>query len=162
MAPTTSAATDLDLMFLLAQASHTLQTEMTAKLAELGITPREHCVLSKAQSGEHTQSHLAELAALDKTTMVVTVDALEKAGLAERQPSSTDRRARIIRVTAAGERVVRDSQAIIAEIYADVLDALPTAEREGFVGGLQRLVEGRLSTAVECDKPPRRRAPRAS
>ena len=41
---------------------------------------------------------------LDKTTMVVTVDELERAGLAERQASSTDRRARIIKVTPAGRR----------------------------------------------------------
>jgi len=45
---------------------------------------------------ERTQIQIAELAYLDKTTMVVTVDALEKAGLAQRRQSSTDRRARIV------------------------------------------------------------------
>jgi MarR family transcriptional regulator for hemolysin len=35
-------------------------------------------------------------------THVVTVDELEKAGLAERRPSSRDRRARVISVTEAG------------------------------------------------------------
>ena len=39
---------------------------------------------------------------LDKTTMVVTLDELEAAGLAERRPSPTDRRARVIAVTKAG------------------------------------------------------------
>jgi hypothetical protein len=33
-----------DLMMLLHVASHTLETEMTVRLAEIGITPRENCV----------------------------------------------------------------------------------------------------------------------
>ena len=97
---------ETDLAFLLAQASHALGTELTARLSELGITPRAYCVLSKALGGELTQTQVAEQCALDKTTMVVTLDALERDGLAERRPSSTDRRARIIAVTEAGERVV--------------------------------------------------------
>src|SRR3982751_4178632 len=89
-------------MFLLGQASHALTAEMTAGLESLGITPRSHCVLTHALGAERTQIELASMCALDKTTMVVTVDALEKAGLAERRPSATDRRARIIAVTEAG------------------------------------------------------------
>src|SRR5215218_10329040 len=114
-----------DLMMLLHVASHTLETEMTVRLAELGITPRENCVLSKASGHELTQSELAERCNLDKTTMVVTIDALERAGLAERVPSSTDRRARIIAVTAAGERMVAKAELVVTKIYEDVLSNLP-------------------------------------
>ena len=97
-----------DLIFLLSQAAHALTTELTAELDGLGITPRSHCVLTHALEGEQTQIQLAERCALDKTTMVVTVDELERAGLAERRPSPTDRRARIIAVTDAGrEKVAR-------------------------------------------------------
>src|SRR4051794_21441402 len=97
-----------DLMFLLAQASHVLMTELTAALAELGITQRHYCVLCKAlDGGELTQIRLAELCGMDKTTMVVTIDELERAGLAERRPSATDRRARIIAVTESGAKTVR-------------------------------------------------------
>ena len=64
-------------------------------------------MLIKALEGELTQIQLAERCALDKTTMVVTVDELEKAGLAERRPSPTDRRARIIAVTDAGKATGR-------------------------------------------------------
>src|SRR5262245_60827648 len=95
-----------DLMMLFSVASHTLETEMTARLATIGVTPRAHCVLVKAVEQERTQTELAELCNLDKTTMVVTVDALERAGLAERRLSSTDRRARIIAVTPTGADLV--------------------------------------------------------
>jgi MarR family transcriptional regulator for hemolysin len=155
-----SSKVDVDLMFLLAQASHALETEMTAELQALGISPRAHCVLSHALRGELTQSQVAEQCALDKTTMVVTMDELERAGLAERRPSGTDRRARIIAVTKAGERIVADANAIVARIYGEVLAALPVAQRDAFVAGLAQLVGGRLSTPAKCERPVRRRAVR--
>lgn len=149
-----------DLAFLLSQASYALMTELTAALTELGISPRAYCVLSRAMTGELTQIQLAELCALDKTTMVVTVDELEEAGLAERRPRATDRRARIISVTETGRRLVAEAQKIVARIHDDVLAALPADERDAFVDGLSRLVGGRLSTPVRCERPMRRRAPR--
>ena len=152
---------EVDLMFLLGQASHALETEMTAKLQALGVSPRAHCVLAHARGGELTQSQVAEQCALDKTTMVVTVDKLEKAGLVERRPSPTDRRARIIAVTQAGERIVQEADAIVAEIYGEVLAALPAGQRDAFVAGLAQLAGGRLSTPAKCERTVRRRAVRA-
>jgi len=152
-----TAERSADLVFLLSQAAHALQTEMTAELAELGVTPRTHCVLYHALGGGFTQIQLAEQCALDKTTMVVTVDALERAGLAERRPSPTDRRARIITVTEAGERMVKQADAIITRLYADVLESLPGDERGAFVDGLRRLVDGRLASPPACETPVRRR-----
>ena len=123
------AAIDADLLFLVNQAGFALTAEMTAALAAVSISPREFCVLSHALKGETTQIRLAELSALDKTTMVVTLDRLEKAGLAERRLSSTDRRARIIAVTPAGRRTVTQAQRIVAGMYADILAVLPTSDR---------------------------------
>jgi MarR family transcriptional regulator, transcriptional regulator for hemolysin len=153
---TTAPAPGTDLLLQLSQAGHALATELTAGLAGIGITPREHCVLATAMTGEMTQIRLAELCALDKTTMVATIDELERAGLAERRPSSADRRVRIIGVTPAGEQLVAEGRRIIDAVFDDVLDALPSDEREPFVAGLGRLVDGRLSRRVECAKPPRR------
>jgi len=149
-----------DLMLLLHVASRTLETEMTVRLADLGISPRENCVLGKALGCELTQSELAERCNLDKTTMVVTIDALERAGLAERLPSSTDRRARIIAVTAAGARMVAKADRVVAKIYDEVLSSLPDDQRKAFLQALTQLAKGRLSTPMPCDKPPRRRAAR--
>jgi MarR family transcriptional regulator, transcriptional regulator for hemolysin len=156
----TSAPADADLALLLSQASHALALELTAGLTGLGISPRAHCVLSKAVGGELTQSQLAGLCGLDKTTMVVTIDELERAGLAERRLSSTDRRARIIGVTEAGEDIVRRGREVVSRIYDDVLGALPGGEREAFVDALTRLVAGRLAEPARCETQVRRpRAP---
>ena len=151
-----------NLCWLLSQTSHVLMTEMTAALEELGLTPRSHGVLMTAMTGELTQSEIAQQVGLDKTTMVVTVDELEAAGLAERRPSKADRRARVIAVTKAGERKAAEGQKLVERTQREVLDTLPARERDALVGGLSRLVEDRLAKPVECHKAPRRRAPRVA
>ncbi|MDH6127731.1 MarR family transcriptional regulator for hemolysin [Kitasatospora sp. GP82] len=150
-----------DLSHLLTHASHVLATQMAAAFAEAGTTPRAFCVLYHAQEQERTQAQLAELSDLDKTTMVVTVDELEKAGLAERRPSTTDRRARIVSVTEEGERAVAEGAQIADRVHREVLDALPAEEREVFTRALLRLTEGHLATPAEPERPVRRaRRPR--
>jgi MarR family transcriptional regulator, transcriptional regulator for hemolysin len=151
------AAAEVDLAFLLGHASHVLTTELTARLADLGITQRGYCVLSKAVTGDRTQIKLADMCGMDKTTMVVTLDELEKSGLVERKLSPTDRRARIIVLTDEGRRVTNRAAEIVAGVYTDVLGVLPEDERAAFVSGLNRLVGGRLATPVQCQRAPRRR-----
>src|ERR1700733_3029496 len=109
-----------DLSYLLTHAGHVLATQMAAAMAEIGLTPRGYCVLFHALQAERTQIELAEISDLDKTTMVITVDGLEKAGLAERRPSSADRRARIIAVTPAGERAVAEGTTVADRVHRDV------------------------------------------
>ncbi|MFI7704135.1 MarR family winged helix-turn-helix transcriptional regulator [Nonomuraea sp. NPDC049480] len=153
MAP---ARTMPDLSFLLDHTSHVLRTQMAAALAEIGLTARMHCVLVHAIEEERTQIQLAEIGDMDKTTMVVTVDALEKAGLAERRPSSTDRRARIIAVTDKGREVAERSQKIVDGVHRAALGALPEDEREVLLRAMNRLVQGHLATPAEASATARR------
>ena len=146
-----------NLGWLLAQASHALATEMTARLEDVGVFPRGHCVIQTAMQSEMTQTEIAQAVGLDKTTMVVTVDELEKAGLAERIPSETDRRARLIRITPAGVAKAAEAERIVAELQDEVLATLPAAEREALKRGLLRLVDDRLSAPSECSRAVRRR-----
>jgi MarR family transcriptional regulator for hemolysin len=138
-----------------------MTTELTAALEGLGLSPRAHSVLAAASAGEHTQTELARIVGLDKTMMVVTLDELEAAGFAERRPSPTDRRARVIAVTEAGRRVIDEAEQITARIRDDVLGVLPARERTAFLDALTRLVGGRLAEPVQCAQPVRRRAPRS-
>jgi DNA-binding MarR family transcriptional regulator len=145
-----------DLCWLLSRASHGLTTEFTAALEDLGVSPRVHAVLTTALSGEHTQTEIARLVGLDKTTMVVTVDELEAAGLAARRPSSTDRRARVIAVTDAGRRKVKQADKVLARVRDDVLSVLEPDERAVFLNALGRLACGRLADPVTCSHTVRR------
>ncbi len=155
------AVLDSDLCILLSRASHSLLGELAAAIEHLGLSPREHEVMSAALGGEHTQAELARMIDVDKTTMVNTLDQLEAAGYAERRPKPGDRRVRVIAVTAAGKRKVREADKVIHAIHEDVLETLPPRTREGFTDGLRRLVKERLAEPGEGTGSVRRRsAPR--
>ena len=130
-----------DLTGLLNQAGHLLSNRLAAALAEVDLSARMQCVLVHALEEERTQIQLAALADLDKTTMVSTVDELERRGLAERRLSATDRRARIIAVTEKGRLLAEDGQEIVDRVHKAALDALPGIDRKAFVEALALLQE---------------------
>jgi MarR family transcriptional regulator, transcriptional regulator for hemolysin len=152
-----------DLSYLFDKASQVLASRMAAALDGVGITVRDYCVLSKASAGGLTQSELAELALLDKTTMVVTVDGLEAAGLAERRPSPQDRRARVVAVTGKGAEAVDRARTVIDGLYADVLGALDPPQRDALLDALVRLVgpAGPLAETAPEVRAPRRKSARS-
>lgn len=150
-----------NLAWMLDQANHALGSEVAGALAPLGLGQRGFCVLSAAIDAGLTQTELAGMIGLDKTTMVVTVDELERKGYAERIPSPTDRRARVIKVTGAGREKVAEGQEIVMRVQNEVLESLSEDQRTAFVAGLMNLVGGRLSSAPQCVPPLRRREQRA-
>jgi MarR family transcriptional regulator for hemolysin len=152
-----SAGLETNLGWLLAQASHVLSTELTAAFEARGHTSRGYCVLTAARGGEYTQKELADAVGLDKTTMVVTVDALERKGLARRVPAPEDRRARVIEVTPEGEKAVAEGEELVAAIQDQVLATLPRDARSAFMAALTALVRDRLSSPAVCRRAPRRR-----
>jgi DNA-binding MarR family transcriptional regulator len=145
-----------DLSYLLDHTSYVLRTRMAAALAEVGMTARMHCVLVKALEEERTQIQIADIGDIDKTTMVVTVDALEKAGLAERRPSATDRRARIIAVTDAGAEMAVRTQAIVDRVHAEAIGSLPAEMRGVLMEALKLLAQDHLATPIESPAGARR------
>ncbi len=149
-----------NLGWMLDHASHSFASELATALAPLGLGQRGFCVLSAAVDADLTQTQLAGMIGLDKTTMVVTVDELERQGLAERVPSPTDRRARVITVTQAGRDRIAAGQRIVETVQRDVLESLAPDDRQAFVAGLRQLVAGRLASAPECTPALRRREPR--
>jgi DNA-binding MarR family transcriptional regulator len=139
--------TERDVTGLLNQAGHVMSNRLAAALADVDLTPRMQCVLVHALQEERTQIQLAALADLDKTTMVSTVDDLEARGYAERRPSATDRRARIIAVTEKGRLAAEEGQRIVDEVHAAALGDLPDDRREALVEALGLLVDGVPATA---------------
>jgi DNA-binding MarR family transcriptional regulator len=147
----------VDLSMLLNQAGYALANRMSAALEELGISVRVYCVLAKAAEGGHTQSRLAELAFMDKTTMVVTVDELERRGLAERRLSPSDRRVRLVEVTPEGRELLARADRIVQALHDDILGAVGARDRDAFLGVLQQLVAGPLAAPFHLEKPSTRR-----
>src|SRR3954469_14186797 len=128
-----------DITGLLNMAGHALANRLAAALADVDLTPRMQCVLVHALEAERTQIQLAALADLDKTTMVSTVDDLEQRGFAERRPSATDRRARVIADPEKGRLAAEEGQRIVDRVHAEALDGI--GDRLSFVDALGRLAE---------------------
>jgi len=147
----------VDLSMLLNQAGYALSNRLAAALEELGLSVRIYCVLAKAAEGDYTQRRLGELAWLDKTTMVVTLDEMERRGLAERRLSPADRRVRVVAITDEGREQLRRADAIVQGVYDEVLEDVTEAEHTAFVGMLERLVAGPLAEPFHMEKPARRR-----
>jgi DNA-binding MarR family transcriptional regulator len=133
--------TRLDLSFLLNQAAYAFEARLAEALAEHGLTVREYCVLWKAEEAERTQQEVAELAGLDKSTLVLTLDRLEERGLVERRVSDVDRRARVVAVTPRGRGAYAEAQRAYDRVTLDTLRPLGARGMQSFVRGLQGLVE---------------------
>lgn len=131
-----------DLCWLLTRANQRQKAEFDQALLTTGLTPRKHQVLATAEGESHTQTELARIVGLDKTTMMVTLDELEADGLAERRPLPRDRRVRIVAVTPAGRRVLRRAEAAFEAANESVLSVIPPDERSSFLNGLARLACG--------------------
>jgi DNA-binding MarR family transcriptional regulator len=96
-----------------------------------GLHPREFGLLSVLADEEgQTQHALGELADVDPSTMVATIDALEARGLAERRPHPGDRRKRAIYLTAAGREAQAAGQKVARQAAGEVFARLTAAERK--------------------------------
>lgn len=96
----------------------------------MGLPPAQASALSVLVfGGARTLSALAEIEQVKAPTMTRIVDALERAGLAQRQADANDRRKVSIAATAAGVRVMQQGRARRVKALAQLLAHLSRDER---------------------------------
>jgi DNA-binding MarR family transcriptional regulator len=124
------------LFFRLWRASHTRVAEA---LEAVGLTPALFGVLNVlgARKGA-IQQEIGAAMGIDPSTMVSLIDQLETAGLAERRPHPTDRRAREIAITPKGRRFLERGRRMSAQVEDEVLRGLTAAERRQLLTLLRR------------------------
>ncbi len=124
------------LFFRLWRASH---TRIAEALASVGLTPALFGVLNvlRARDGA-IQQEIASSMGIDPSTMVSLIDDLERAGLAERRPHPTDRRARAVAITPKGRRLLDRARRMATEVDSEVLRGLTAAERRDLMTLLRR------------------------
>ncbi|MYV98552.1 MarR family transcriptional regulator [Streptomyces sp. SID3343] len=86
-----------------------------------------------------SQAALAQAIGADKTRLIGILDDLAQRGLIRREPDPSDRRARLLSLTAEGHRVRTAVQSAIQEREERLLARLPEADRRGFLRALQAL-----------------------
>jgi DNA-binding MarR family transcriptional regulator len=84
-----------------------------------------------------TMSDLARYKGVGLPTISKSVDMLVKRGWAERWVDKSDRRQTLVRLTAAGRRVLSDCRRALEEFLDERLAALSTAERHAVDHSLQ-------------------------
>jgi len=99
----------------------------------------------KRLGGSARQGLVAEEAGLEGPSMVRLVELLVAEGLVSRAEDSSDRRAKIIVLTAAGEERVRSIRTIIDAMREELIDGIDAAELHAAVTMLYA-VQDRLET----------------
>ena len=140
--------------WLMSRASHAIGAALMESLAPLGLNLRDYTVLIASERAAiegvpQTQLALAQSGRLDKSTMVVAVDALEEEGLVERRPAPKDRRARIVVPTDAGRELLARAEGVVLGVEDDVLADLSAEELRVLRDLLTRLVVGRRPAGDE-------------
>lgn len=92
-----------------------------------------------ARSPAGTQLELARAIGHDKTRLITLLDRLQDAGLITREPDPTDRRARVVQLTAAGRERHVAARAAIHAMEDRLLADLSAAERDNLRAVLPRL-----------------------
>jgi DNA-binding MarR family transcriptional regulator len=110
----------------LARIYQRLEQRHRELLAEFNLTPAQFDVLSHLanQPGQH-QQELADGLLVTKGNVCGLLDRLEQAGLVERTPDPEDRRANLLRLTAAGRECYRAAAPALEVELSQDFKALP-------------------------------------
>jgi DNA-binding MarR family transcriptional regulator len=119
-----------------------------AIFAEFGLTSLQFGVMVHLNKMTGTpgieQNVLAARLNVDRNTASVTVEQMVKLGVVARQVNGADRRARLLSLTAKGDRIYAELLPAFTIANANVLAPLSPRERKLFMTLLVRLVEGNL------------------
>jgi MarR family transcriptional regulator, lower aerobic nicotinate degradation pathway regulator len=108
-----------------------------------GVTPVQFAALQAvANEPGLDQRTLAARIGLDTSTVAGVVDRLESRSLLQRSQSPTDKRVRLLTITAEGAAVLQQVVPAMRNAQARILAPLPRAERAEFMRMLRVLVDG--------------------
>jgi DNA-binding MarR family transcriptional regulator len=115
------------LVWMLRRAERSLTIAFDEACRAVGLRDvRDTLVLSVAGDGEHhTQTEIAQIVALDKTTLGAIIDRLEDDGLLVRTSHASNRKVRIPETTAAGHEKLNDANRLGQEAIDELLSELP-------------------------------------
>ncbi len=132
---------DADLARSAWRAMSELVLDQNRKLAvseALGLSFARVRALRRLAAQPQTLRALAELLAADPPYVTLMVDDLEERGLVKRMPHPTDRRAKLVQLTAAGRAAAARADAILDEPPAALSD-LPAEDLAALMRVLERL-----------------------
>lgn len=112
------------------QAARALARRFDLALKPIGITSGQFSLLMSLNRPEPPSlGGVAELLAMDRTTLTANLKPLERRGLVETVTDLKDRRARRLRLTADGRSLLVEALPTWRRIHAEIEAALPDPDR---------------------------------
>jgi DNA-binding MarR family transcriptional regulator len=128
--------------YLLARAASRVQALGEHDLGPLGITPREYSVVAVlAEHSPLSQTQVAEILGLDRTTILKLGASLERKRLVVRERDANDARAYAMALTPSGDRLRAQAFELLLACEARFLAPLNPGEREQLHDLLARLTD---------------------
>jgi DNA-binding MarR family transcriptional regulator len=128
--------------FLLVDVGRLFRQAFERAILEAGLelTPGEVRALAYVARFEGTrQTELAERMGVEAMTMSTYLDRLEIRGLVCRTVDPSDRRAKVVRPTAAADTVFAEVRPLALSVYEQTVDGFSEDDREMVVSLLQRI-----------------------
>jgi MarR family 2-MHQ and catechol resistance regulon transcriptional repressor len=128
------------LWLVIAKSYHALSLQAERSIANTGLCLTDFVALEALlHKGPLTISEIQEKVRLASGSMTAAVDRLEKLGLVVRKSSPTDRRARVVHLTAAGKRLAVSCFDRHAKDLEALMSALSQKEKEQLYESLKKL-----------------------
>ncbi len=111
-----------------------------------------HIMYTVLRHGDMTMSRLADVLNVSDSNATGLVDRMEERGFIERDRVPTDRRVVVVRVTAAGEKLLDEVDALTDEVLRTVLERLDPPQLLGVsqaVADLRAAVEATVGWQVD-------------
>jgi MarR family transcriptional regulator for hemolysin len=127
-------------------AARVWRLALDRRLKDLGVSQAgwlSIAYIAKAKA-PLSQAELASLVQVEAATMVSTIDRLEKAGLVQRLPSESDRRVKLLVVTAEGQAIYEKVRARADHLRRELIgkiDPEKVAVATAVLEELQELIE---------------------
>jgi MarR family transcriptional regulator, transcriptional regulator for hemolysin len=141
--------------FLITDTARLLRAEFDRMISEesLGITPGEARALAHAaRAGAVRQAALAERMGVEAMTLSTYLDRLEEQGLVTREPDPADRRAKIVRLTAAAGKILPRIEKVGERVRLEATEGIGEADWAGFLATLMHLRENLLARRLETGR----------
>jgi DNA-binding MarR family transcriptional regulator len=119
---------------------HRMHRAVNDQMSKCGLSMARTKVLMRLrEQGPTRQSVLAADLGLSPHSITDIVDALERLGLAERRPDATDRRAKLVAITDAGESSLDVARSTRERLFRRIFGALDEEDRATFLRLLDNL-----------------------
>jgi DNA-binding MarR family transcriptional regulator len=145
--PAKSNAQEADFGFLpdllgyqLRRAQSAVFQDFAASMNGTDVTPGQFGVLALIEANEGlSQTRLAEILGIDRSTLVAVIDKLEHQGLVERAARPNDRRSHALKLSRSGQSRFDSLAQLVKKHEARIARRLSARDRETLIGLLRRI-----------------------